>query len=479
MIRQQQDQAPRASCRRVLTALVVGGALSVLWIGVARASEAAVVPPPATVASTAGVTGAVSTTLPRAAGSPGNPHGPYGATADQCATCHRAHSGQARNLLPDTAPQSKLCFTCHDGTGAAQNVKSEYTDPSVPANDPATRSYYSHDALVTPTTHTLGESDEFNGVLNRHTECSDCHNPHESSDAASTSTPVGTAWTAPGPLAGVSGVAVVNGAAGSTPAYTFLDGVTNPITAEYQLCFKCHSGYTQQLSNANLPPSQDRLDAGVEFNPNNLSFHPVEAAGTNQTAVMAASLAGASPYKLWTLTPSSTVRCTQCHASGDAATATPLPAPGDSLATHTSVNRGILLAKYEDRVLKVGNAAYSSADFALCFLCHTDTPFTGSGGNGATSFPDHRKHVAGIGGDGTPGTSIDTPGAGNGNALCAECHFRIHSTGTEPAPMTRLISFAPNVTASNGTLTWTPNGVGSGSCTLVCHGKRHSGESYP
>jgi predicted CXXCH cytochrome family protein len=462
-------------------AVLLGGVVSAFVLGVARASEASAAPArtaaSATTVTTATTAGDVSAAVPSLAGALGTPHGPYGATSDGCATCHRAHSGKAKNLLPDTAPQSKLCFTCHDGTGSALNVKSEYTDPAVPANNPATRSYYSHDVLAT-TTHTLGESDEFGGTLNRHTECSDCHNPHASTDASSVSTPVGTAWTAPGPLAGVSGVSVVNGAAGTVPAYTFLDGMTSPVTAEYQLCFKCHSSFTVQLSNAGVPASQDRLDAGVEFNPNNVSFHPVEAAGKNATAKMAASLAGASPYKLWTLTPSSTVRCTHCHTSGLVASANPLPAPGDSLATHTSPNRGLLLAKYENRVLKSGNAAYTSADFALCFLCHTDTPFTG-GGSAATNFPDHRKHVAGIGGGGSGGTSIDTPGAGNGNALCAECHFRIHSTGTETAPMARLISFAPNVTASSGTLTWTSNGVGSGSCTLVCHGKRHSGESYP
>src|SRR3990172_470807 len=29
-----------------------------------------------------------------------------------------------------------------------------------------------------PSTHTSARDDEFAGVLNRHAECSDCHNPH-------------------------------------------------------------------------------------------------------------------------------------------------------------------------------------------------------------------------------------------------------------------------------------------------------------
>ncbi len=39
-----------------------------------------------------------------------------GATADSCAGCHRAHTGQAAELLKSTQPA--LCYSCH-GTGAA------------------------------------------------------------------------------------------------------------------------------------------------------------------------------------------------------------------------------------------------------------------------------------------------------------------------------------------------------------------------
>jgi predicted CXXCH cytochrome family protein len=37
-----------------------------------------------------------------------------------CAGCHRAHRGQAADLLKDTLPG--LCLSCHDGTGATVNV---------------------------------------------------------------------------------------------------------------------------------------------------------------------------------------------------------------------------------------------------------------------------------------------------------------------------------------------------------------------
>ena len=96
----------------------------------------------------------------------------------------------------------------------------------------------------------------------------------------------------------------------------------------------------------------------------------------------------------------------------------------------------------------------------------------------ATNFRYHGKHLTGIGGSGSAGTSIDVLGAGQGNAICAECHFTLHSTATEASPYTRLVNFGPNVKPYNGVLTWTSTSEGHGTCTLVCHGKSHDNESY-
>ena len=410
-----------------------------------------------------------------AAGAGGtSPHGGYDTRSDQCATCHRAHTAKSPALLVSAAPQASLCFTCHDGTGALSDVKAYYTDPKVPANDPSTGSYYRHDSLVA-STHVLAETNEFGGVSNRHAECSDCHNPHEPAGANSTSSPAGTPWLASGRLAGISGVAVTNGVGGTTPTYTWLDGTTTPIQFEYQLCFKCHSSFTTLPINTSGKPSRDVTDVAKEFNPNNDSFHPVEAQGKNATAKKAASLAGSSPYKLWTFTVDDTVRCTSCHASG---TSLGTPAAGDSLAPHTSQYRGILIAPYQDRALRLEGDAYNAADFKLCFLCHTDSPFNGSGSTAATAFNLHNMHVRGIDGNGVlDSASIDTPGAGKGNAICSECHFRTHGTGATANQNLRMVEFAPNIEAFNGTLSWSHSATG-GTCTLVCHGQEHDGETY-
>jgi predicted CXXCH cytochrome family protein len=418
--------------------------------------------------------------------------------SDTCAICHRAHVAQGGVLLTSASPQSALCFTCHDGTGSNLNTKAQFTDVAVPANDAANRSYYRHDATAA-TTHTLAQDNEFGGVSNRHSECGDCHNPHNATAAVSTHTTTG--WTVPGQLTTVSGVAVANGGAGAAPTYTFKDGTAgNQPTREYEVCLKCHSGFTVLPSNASLLTptnpaypaySKYALDKGVEFNLNNASFHPVESAGTNpNTTIMNNNLAGTSPSKQWNFTSTSTIRCVNCHGdprkynatlpnAGGAATLA-----GSDMAPHTSPNRGILMQNYKDRVLRTNSEAYAAADFALCFMCHAEGPFTSSGST-LTRFSDHYLHVGSgeLASKGTAGTYIDQPGVGNGRAICAECHFRIHGTALAynvgDRTNARLVNFAPNVTASGGVIEFVArDGATPGSCTLTCHGKEHNGFDY-
>lgn len=446
-------------------------------------------------------------------------HGLYSMKTDKCGICHRTHTAKAPNLLPNLVPngsqtnlgsQSTLCLACHDGNGAKPNVGVQY-GLTRPANDPVKREYYSHDAVgAIPSTpqHTQSQLNEFGSVdgavapLNRHSECADCHNAHQATASTTRDTTPNTdglGWDASGRLTGVSGVSVENSTApGASPtSYTFLDGVAKPITREYQLCFKCHSGFTTLTSNVDVidKPSKYALDKAVEFNPANLSFHPVEAAGKNQTLKMDLSLKGSSSYKLWEFTKTSTIRCLNCHASSDTSGPNPpltvadpaLPQPGSALVPHTSVNRGILLRPYRDRVLKSAAEGYSAKDFALCYTCHGEAPFANAEGPAsieATNFPYHGLHLNGIGNYGPGGTDIDKAGDGKGNAVCAECHFRIHST-TNKVPQTidgsRLVNFAPNVEPKRLTAapTWRSTGTGSGTCSITCHGYSHSRNYWP
>ncbi len=429
-----------------------------------------------------------------AASAPDSPHTGYTLTSPDCASCHATHTGQETALLDAPAPQASVCYTCHSGSGSTFDVQADFA--GLPANSESADAYYTHPvADASNTLHVLDTEDEFGGVSNRHAVCADCHNAHDATGSRPHLSTTG--WTAGGDIAGAAGVAVANGAAGSAPAYTLVPPGQG-LTYEYQLCLKCHSGRTTLPVRSTANPSYWALDKGIELNPANTSFHPLEAPGRNLTAQMAASLAGSSPFKAWTFTIDATIRCTNCHGDpstvDQTATATPKqPAANADEASHGSPNRGLLTAPYRDRALKPAGEAYDSADFALCYLCHAERPFVDP--NADPSAPDtlfslHGMHLTQIAGVASSNLSIDHPGDGGGLGICAECHFRIHSTAEayqpgDTAPTARttgdpsLVDFAPDVTGV-GTLapTWNqPDSQGRASCTLTCHGYTHLASS--
>jgi predicted CXXCH cytochrome family protein len=436
-------------------------------------------------AATAGTASDLTVPVTVGPNGPGTIHNPGGSTTTgQCSVCHQTHTAQSRALVKATS-ETDQCYTCHAGGTGGADVRAQYA-LGQPANDPTTRSYWSHDT-TDPGDHVLDSNNEFQGKLTRHSQCSDCHDPHGATTDKAVMTSTG--WTAPGGFTKASGVAVTNGAAGTVPTYTWLDGMVQPVTAEYQLCFKCHTSFTTQPDDVAGKPSQRTTDLAVDFNPANASYHPIEAPGRNQTQKLADSLAGPSSYKLWNFTTGDTIRCVSCHASNTTGTsADPAQnAPDSTLTVHASTNRAILIRPYENRVLSKGGQFYDAKGAALCLSCHMDTPFMNRYRPAAaegTNFVFHGLHLSGITGEGSGGLDIDTPGAGQGNARCAECHFDSHGTTQLPAGQTvtgdRLVGFSPNVLPSKsmgGVPTFTKTATG-GTCTLTCHGKDHQGARY-
>jgi hypothetical protein len=114
---------------------------------------------------------------------------------------------------------------------------------------------------------------------------------------------------------------------------------------------------------------------------------------------------------------------------------------------------------------------WDGANFALCMSCHDEAPFADLSGapDPLTNFPGHGHHLGGIAGIGLGGDSIETPGDGRGNAVCAECHYALHAL---PTADRGNVSFSPNVEALGGIRDYD---VDSQSCTLTCHGKEHDG----
>jgi hypothetical protein len=86
--------------------------------------------------------------------------------------------------------------------------------------------------------------------------------------------------------------------------------------AEWQVCFKCHSGANAALATWKA----GWTDAAAAFNPRNQSYHPVlapagayAATGYGSTALAAAQLAAG-----WK--PGDVMSCSECHGNADAGT---------------------------------------------------------------------------------------------------------------------------------------------------------------
>ena len=331
---------------------------------------------------------------------------------------------------PDDAED--LCYTCHDGSPAGTDIRSEFLKGTN-----GTDIYH----------HPIMDSEQSSS--SRSVECVDCHNPHQASSTDK--------------HAGVSGVD--------------LDG--NDITAgsatleQYELCFKCH-GDTYNSSRSNT--TNKRLD----FATTESSYHPVVQTGRNTSANLEAQLLGG-------LSTSSTIDCTDCHnseatadAEGPASNSTSSPQ-----GPHGSTEAFILRANYNRNTSEP--SAYASSDFELCFLCHDEATLVTSRdrSDGArTNFYNSDR-------DNLHWYHMENKEV----ARCVNCHYNIHSNRTASNTQyridgvnytsppdgykTHLVNFSPNVEALDYSMPrWTLNtSTGQRNCNLSCHG-RDMDENY-
>lgn len=223
-----------------------------------------------------------------------------------CAHCHEQHnsiggSEPAPVKLPTTAPSSKLlldeldnvggnaaCDYCHNGSPGVDNIASQIGKT------------YHHDPYSAF------------GTVN----CDDCHDSHVAQKVNHVEANDGNTLPAGSPLLSVAGTSVSNWTAGA-PApgaenlgVLTLNALAEPITYEYELCFKCHAGQ--------LVPGLPRLNVALQFNPNNYSVHPV-ATETNPTWKNGWLTGAGFPTALngnWATNPMNTeMYCSDCHGS--------------------------------------------------------------------------------------------------------------------------------------------------------------------
>jgi predicted CXXCH cytochrome family protein len=329
------------------------------------------------------------------------PYTPYtSVAANACANCHATHGAETgpRLLVFDTEEQN--CERCHNGNVASTNVMQEFSKAS-----------------IHPIRAYNGRHDPVEDLVDaqRHVECVDCHNPH-----ASKSSPA-TAPSASGALAGVAGV-------NSERA------VVDPITREYELCYRCHAD-SENRGTARVPRLTVETNTRLEFALGNKSYHPVEGAGKN--------LDMPSLIAPWTW--GSLMYCTDCHNS-DAG-----PGAGGSgpNGPHGSVHIPLL----ERNLTTTDYGDESATAYALCYKCHSRDSIMGD-----RSFTKHHAHVADV------------------KAACTTCH---DSHGV--AGVSHLINFNTTyVTPSSSGRREFIDGLSArqGSCYLTCHGKNHNPLSY-
>jgi predicted CxxxxCH...CXXCH cytochrome family protein len=216
---------------------------------------------------------------------------------------------------PGTTPANLVCYNCHGNGTTGQNVS---------GNDIATAVARGggHAGINSDTRHGTASEDATtwnSGALsgaNRHVSCLDCHDTHLAGKTNHTVGPNDGAITATSPLNGVSGVGYTATlpANWATTAAANLQKV-NPATAEWQVCFKCHSSWAFGTTPPTGTSGLAETDLAQEFNPNNASAHPVVNTLNNQAGSTGTKgLVAAQLLAPWNANPGNqTMTCTDCH----------------------------------------------------------------------------------------------------------------------------------------------------------------------
>ncbi len=321
-----------------------------------------------------------------------------------CENCHNPHNANGHEFLMNQISEEDNCLVCHNGNVASKDIETQLSKP------------YRHDVYKYSNIHDPKENAV---VQTQHVECVDCHNPHQAQNQTA------TAPDASGDLKGVRGVDT-NGNEVSSVQY------------QYELCYRCHadspnkpgSPITRQIQQTNVR---------LEFDPNNPSYHPIEAPGVNNNV----------PSLISPLTESSIIYCTDCHSSDG--TGVPSGPHGSNYAQ---------LLKYRYETTDYTKESYQA--YELCYQCHDRNSIINSGGKFGKKV--HRKHIVGE------------------DAPCAVCHdpHGISSTQGNSTNNTHLINFNIDIVSPNskGELKFVDRGNFSGECYLRCHGEDHKPKSY-
>jgi hypothetical protein len=356
---------------------------------------------------------------------PARPSGDWG----KCVNCHNPHgyNRDGTGLIPTLlfSREEKSCLACHDGSPAGKDIKTQFNKQ------------YKHTTITTSGKHSVSEGGTPSAygaspTNNRHAECVDCHNTHAAkADVAAPAAPAASSRQL-----GVGRVAVTNGLAGTAPLYTYRGPTDLSPALEYEICFKCHASWTALPVMS--PSGGAPKDKAVQFNPNNRSHHPVEAAGKNPNINANAFVNAWGPTKL--------MYCTDCHTSD----ATLVRGP------HGSLYNYILKLNY---LASSGQRTMASTE--LCFDCHRyDTYANRSASDTLQGYSRFNRPRFDRG---------HTFHVGEQRRPCYACH---ESHGSPTLPHLIVTGRSPGITSYTETST-------GGTCTPTCHGAQSYTLNYP
>lgn len=261
-------------------------------------------------------------------------------------------------------------------------------------------------------------------VATAHVECADCHNPHAVTPESST-----------------SGYIPIGATLAKVPGITIGGAYIGEAQHEYEVCFRCHADSAVPVT-GRIVRQADTSNLRLKFSPTNPSFHPIVSASPSPDTV---SLVPG-------LTSGSLIRCTDCH-NNDAG---PRAGGGGPDGPHGSIYDFLLERNYTVR----DDTSESEFEYAICYKCHLRSSILAD-----QSFKRHRKHIE------------------KERSPCSACHDPHGVTLGQGAGSdhTHLINFDTRIVRpepNTGRLEFKDLGSLRGSCTLLCHGKRHRNQEY-
>lgn len=330
---------------------------------------------------------------------------PYPTVAENgCANCHVTHMAGGHQRLMNYAVEEDNCLVCHNGNAATHNISGELTKP------------FGHFVQNYFGVHDPAENFTVGGVQ-KHVECADCHDPHQSNATPSLGAP------------SVSGATL--GASGIDTSGQAVRNARN----EYEICFKCH-GDNNFVATPPITRQLHETNTRLEFDLASPSSHPVTGPRNNPNV----------PSLLAPYTSASVILCTDCHGNDDAF---------GPKGPHGSMNRYLLSKNY----ITADNTTETPAAYELCYSCHSRSSILAD-----QSFKRHRQHIV----------DVRAP-----CSACHDAHG-VSSVGGNPINNAHLINFDLSIVQpdSQGRLYYEKTGIYKGTCYLSCHGRNHNPRNY-